>query len=91
MPHAIASLPIYICIPIYHCLPPEAELRRLRASLQRELRAIVRKHGPGLGDIYDKKELRWDEILRQSSGDGGAAGGGGGDAVAEAKARAKST
>jgi glycerol-3-phosphate O-acyltransferase/dihydroxyacetone phosphate acyltransferase len=40
----------------------QAELRLLRGSLQKEVRSMLKKYGPELGDIYSKRELRWDEV-----------------------------
>ena len=40
-----------------------AALPQRRKDLQDDLRAFVRKIGPGLGDLYHKKEINWNEIL----------------------------
>ena len=42
----------------------QRQLRAMRTVLQSEVRSMIRKYGPSLGDLYYTKELRWDEYLR---------------------------
>lgn len=43
-----------------------AVLPETRRKLQDDLRAFIKAIGPGLGDIYSKKELDWKEIMDAS-------------------------
>ena len=47
-----------------------ATLPAERAQLQREIRAFIHHIGPDLGSVYLDKEVRWDEIIRNSSSTG---------------------
>jgi glycerol-3-phosphate O-acyltransferase/dihydroxyacetone phosphate acyltransferase len=57
--------------PFYMRLLPSSR-RRLKALpatrklLQIDLRAFIKKVGPALGEIYDRKELDWNQIQEKS-------------------------
>lgn len=41
-------------------------LPKIRASLQREVRAFIKKYGPECGSLYFGKVVKWDEYIRRS-------------------------
>ena len=38
----------------------------MRASLQREVRAVVKKYGPQLGPLYFDDEVQWDLFIKKN-------------------------
>ncbi len=43
-----------------------ASLPATRRALRKDLRAMIRKIGPSLGDIYYEKELNWQKIQMET-------------------------
>ena len=42
------------------------ELPAIRRQLRKDLRAIIRRIGPSLGEIYFEKELNWQKIVAET-------------------------
>ena len=43
-----------------------AALPARRKALRKDLRAVIRKIGPSLGDIYHEKEVNWQMVTTQT-------------------------
>ena len=42
------------------------KLQQMRASLQKEVRRVVKAYGPELGPLYYEKSYNWEQMLRKS-------------------------